>query len=125
MTHLTPGDTRTIGPPRPFDAAPSGQREFHTASCRLDRDRLQAGIASRRLELTRLECALVTACENAARRGARRGVRIGDRETWDRATWQRYLDGASRLEPEYGPRMRQLLREIDQLTRLAELPVGR
>ena len=38
--------------------------------------------------------------------------------------WQRYLDVAARLEPDFGPRMRRLLQEIDQLTRLMALPVA-
>ena len=71
-----------------------------------------------------LEAALVAACEQAAARGAAGRVRLADRETWDRAMWQRYLDAAARLEPGYGPRMRRLLREIDQLTRLIELPIA-
>jgi hypothetical protein len=51
-------------------------------------------------------------------------VRIDDRATWDRPTWQRYLDAATRLEPDYGPPMRRLLQEIDQLTRLIDLPIA-
>jgi hypothetical protein len=90
----------------------------------LDRDRIRAGIARRRQALAGLEAALVAACEQAAARGARSCVRIDDRATWDRAMWQRYLDAAARLEPDYGPGMRRLLREIDQLTRLMALPVA-
>jgi hypothetical protein len=48
---------------------------------------------------------------------------MDDRGTWDRATWQRYLDAAARLEPQYGPAMRRLLQEIDQLNRLMALPL--
>ena len=89
---------------------------------RLDRGGLRAGIDQRRLTLADLEAALATACETAAARGAARTVRIDQRETWDHATWQRYLDAATRLEPEYGPRMRRLFAEIDQLERLIALP---
>ncbi|MEO8716537.1 MAG: hypothetical protein ABI369_16150, partial [Acetobacteraceae bacterium] len=90
----------------------------------LDRKGLRQGIAERRQHLLDLETALVAACEARAARGRARGVRMDDRETWDKATWTRYLDAATTLEPEYDPRMRRLLREIDRLARLAELPVG-
>jgi hypothetical protein len=65
---------------------------------------------------------MVAACERAAARGRAGGVCIDDRATWDRATWRRYLDAATRLEPAYGPPMRRLLQEIDQLKRLMALP---
>ena len=97
----------------------SGQVHPH-----LDRDRLRAGIARRRQALANLEAALVAACEQAAARGAAGFVRMDDRETWDHAMWQRYLNAAARLEPDFGPRMRRLLLEIDQLTRLMALPVA-
>jgi len=66
----------------------------------------------------------VAACEKEAARGRSSAIRVDDRETWDRPMWTRYLAAAARLEPGYGPEMRQLLREIDQLTRLIELPVA-
>jgi hypothetical protein len=44
---------------------------------------------------------VVAACESAAARGAARSVRIDDRATWNRATWDRYLAEATRLEPDY------------------------
>ncbi len=34
------------------------------------------------------------------------------------------LDAATRLEPDYGPRMRRMLQEIDRLARLIDLPVA-
>ena len=45
------------------------------------------------------------------------------RETWDRPTWNRYLAAAAALEGQYGPPMRRLLREIDQLERVLALPI--
>jgi hypothetical protein len=38
--------------------------------------------------------------------------------------WQRYLDAATVLESEYGPGMRDLLRDIDRLERLLALPAA-
>lgn len=90
----------------------------------LDRNRLRQGIESRRQRLLDLEAALVAACEEEAARCRDNAVRMADRETWDRPMWARYLAAAARLEPDYGPEMRRLLREIDQLTRLTELPVA-
>jgi hypothetical protein len=55
-------------------------------------------------------------------RGSRPGRKpANDRESWDRATWNRYLAAATRLESTYGPRMRRLRREIEQLERLMTL----
>jgi hypothetical protein len=65
---------------------------------------------------------MVAACEADAAHGRAHGVRMDDRETWDRATWTRYLAAAARREAEFGPRMRQLLREIDQFERLMARP---
>jgi hypothetical protein len=36
----------------------------------------------------------------------------------------RHLDAAAGLEPEYGPRMRRLYKEIARLQRLCDLPVA-
>jgi hypothetical protein len=49
---------------------------------------------------------------------------MDDRETWDRATWDRYLAAASRHEPDYMPRIRRLLGEIDNIEKLLALPCG-
>lgn len=91
-------------------------------SSRLDLAGLRSGVVLRRARLARLETAMVAACERAAARGRAGDVHMDDRGTWDRATWQRYLDAAARLEPQYGPAMRRLLQEIDQLNRLMALP---
>ena len=90
----------------------------------LDRDHLRSGVMARRRTLAELETAMVAACEAAAARCAARGVRIEDRASWDRTMWQRYLDAATRLEPQYGPAMRRLYQEIDQLERLLALPLA-
>lgn len=124
MTHLASGDAGAAALPTRLSTShptppASGQVHPH-----LDRDCLRAGIARRRQTLADLEAAMVAACEQAAARGAAGFVRIDDRATWDRAMWQRYLDAAARLEPDFGPRMRRLLLEIDQLTRLIELPIA-
>lgn len=47
-----------------------------------------------------------------------------DCETWDKAAWQRYLEAAARLEPDYLPQMRRLLRDIDRFERLLTLPMA-
>ena len=64
---------------------------------------------------------MVAACEADAARGRPPGVRMDDRGTWDRATWNRYLAAATRMEPQFGPPMHRLLRDIDRLQRLLSL----
>ena len=90
----------------------------------LDRRGLHVGIADRRRRIQNLENRLVFACERAAARRAPPHVRFDDRETWDRATWDRYLAAATQLEPDYGPALQRLYLEIDQLERLAALPLA-
>ena len=117
MTHLNPGGAGI--------AASSGMlRCSHPAAHHLDSKGLRDGIARRRDGLLNLELEMVAACEAEAARDRAHGVRMDDRETWDRATWTRYLAAAARLEPEFGPPMRRLLREIDQLERVLALPVA-
>lgn len=90
----------------------------------LDRAKLLTSVAEHRRQLAELEASLVAECEDAAVRGHRHRVDPQDRETWDRATWGRYLAAATRLEPRYGKRMVDLHRAIERLTRLAEHGVG-
>lgn len=89
----------------------------------LSRAALRAGIDRHRETLAGLEAALAADCEAAAARGRSRHVDMQDRETWDQVTWDRYIDAAKRFEPDYGPRMRKLLNDIDRLTRLYDLAV--
>jgi hypothetical protein len=90
----------------------------------LDRNILPRGIAVRRHLLAELETLMVDACKRAAMRGACRRVRIHDHHTWDQATWRRYLEAVARLEPDYMPQMRRLLRDIDRFERLLALPIS-
>lgn len=77
----------------------------------------------RRARLAELEAEMIIACETAVLGVRPLTGKLSDREYWDRAMWQRYLDAAARLEPEYGPAMRQLLQEIQRLERLMALPL--
>ena len=117
MTHPTPGGTGLRIAPATPSSTPVSQRH-------LDRNILRHGIAARHHRLAELETSMVEACERAAMRGACRNVRIDDSKTWDKATWQRYLEAAARLEPDYLPRMRRLLRDIDRFERLLTLPMA-
>ncbi len=110
------GANLRIAPATP-SSAPLRQRH-------LDRNMLLHGIAARRRRLAQLETAMVEACERAAVRGACRKVRMNDHDTWDKATWQRYLVAAARLEPDYMPRMRILLHDIDRFEHLLTLPMA-
>jgi hypothetical protein len=102
-----------------------GSPPIHSEQRRhLDRQRLNTGVLARQKKLAEIETEMVAACERAAARGAATSVRIDDRETWDRATWDRYLAAAAQFEPDYGPRLRRLYQEIDQLNRLMALPLA-
>ena len=113
MTHPTPGGAGLRIAPAMPSSTPVSRRH-------LDRNILRHGIAARRHRLAELETSMVEACERAAVRGACRNVRIND---WDKATWQRYLEAAARLEPDYLPQMRRLLRDIDRFEWLLALPI--
>lgn len=112
MSHLDPGRAGlAVRLPMPH----------HLAPC-LGLQQLRDGIADRCRRLLDLELAMVAACEAQAARGRSPGVRMHDRETWDQPTWQRYLAAAAAVEHEFGPPMRRLHGEIDQLERVLALP---
>ena len=114
MTHMTSGG----GPPvalRTPDAT-----AFPPS---LDHGRLREAIAVRRQRLAECEADLVAACEKGVAHGAGRHIRLDDRTSWDRAAWNRYVETAARLEPEFMPEMLRLIRDIERLERLAALPV--
>jgi hypothetical protein len=67
---------------------------------------------------------MIAACEEAAWGACRSAGPVPGRDRWNRTTRQRYLAAAMRLEAAYGPRMRVLLREIDRLERLINLPIA-
>jgi len=115
MTHVTPGGGRPVAPPARAVA------RFQPA---LDRNRLREAIAVRRQRLAEREADLVAACEKAVAHGARRQIRLDDRTTWDRAAWNRYIDTATQLEPEFMPEMLRLIRDIERLERLLALPAA-
>lgn len=93
-------------------------------STRLSREAIRLGIALRHESLAELEDEMVAACEAAAATAGSRCLNADDRSRWDRATWDRYLDAATRLEAGYGPRMRRLRDDIARLERLLELPIA-
>jgi hypothetical protein len=95
------------------------------AACHpLSRQVLEWQIAMRRSRLGELEAEMIAACEATATAGRVPCVARADRDSWDRATWHRYLAAAMQLEPHYGPRMRHLRRQIVQFERLAALGFG-
>ena len=124
MTHVRPGGAGAAAPSTFVSAPPPNLRPPVRVTPRLDPEQIRYRIAQHRARLAELEGALVAACEAAAARHRASEVRVEDRATWDRPMWQRYLDAATVLEPEYGPRMRDLLRDIDRLERLLALPAA-
>jgi hypothetical protein len=121
MTHVTPGGA---GATSPSAFASHPPLDLRPLAPRLDPEQIRRRIAQQRARLAELEASLVAACEAAAARHRASAVRVEDRATWDRPMWQRYLDAATILEPDYGPRMRDLLRDIDRLERLLALPAA-
>lgn len=79
---------------------------------------LRAALADKRLMVSRLEAGWVAAAEAAIARHLPKHVRLDDRGTWDGPTYRRYLAQAEKIEPEFKPRIRRLLSEIDSLERL-------
>jgi hypothetical protein len=84
----------------------------------LSRQVLDLQIDRRRVRLAELETEMIAACETMALGPRPLTSPSFEREHWDRATWQRYLAAAMRLEATYGPPMRRLHQEIGQLERL-------
>ena len=118
MTHLSPAATRRRTSP-PLAPSPSFNALLG------DRSHLRSALQDKRGTIARLEAAWVAAAEANATAGCARGIRTDNRETWDRATWDRYLAAASQHEPDYMPRIRRLLSEIANLEKLLALPSGK
>jgi hypothetical protein len=104
-------------------AAPGASpRSLSTTPLLGDRSRLTAALATKRAAVAELEAAWVAAAEAAIIRHIGGSVRIDDRATWDKATWLRYLAAAEQQEPEFKPRLKRLLTEIDSLEKLLSMP---
>jgi hypothetical protein len=124
MTHLTPGGIRAPVTGRLSTIRTLALPLQRILAATLDRDRLEAGIASRREQLAHLEAQMVADCEAAAAKAAPRAARIDDRETWTMPMWDRYVSAAARLDPTVGRRMHRLSLEIQQLQHLLDLPAA-
>lgn len=122
MSRVHPNRETRLAPP--FATYPPTQSTLRPSqpSLGIDHQHLRAIIAGRRATLSAIETEMVTYCEADAARAAPRSVRLDDRGTWDRAMWDRYLSAATRLEPDYMPRMLRLHRELGRLERLLLLP---
>jgi hypothetical protein len=118
MTHMSPAATMRRSLPPVSLTAPA-----FTALLG-DRSRLRAAQLDKRTAIARLETAWVAAAEADAATGRGGSVRMDNRETWDRGTWDRYLAAASRHEPDFMPRIKRLLGEIDNIDKLLALPTG-
>ncbi len=119
MTHLSPAATMRGTTPRASAASPA-----FTALLG-DRSRLRDALLDKRLDIARLETAWVAAAEVDAVIGGDSSVRRDHRETWDHATWKRYLAAASKHQPDYMPRITRLLSEISNIETLLALPNGK
>ncbi len=125
MTHqYREGASALVRPPLMSARAGLALPAAAPAANHLDGNALAHAIAARQRALADTEQRMVAACEAAAARGAAPEVNIADRGTWDRATWNRYLAAATRLEPEYGPTLRQLHSDIAKFNRLMKLSLA-
>jgi len=113
MTHLTPG-----GAARSPAALVSGSRFPTAPPLGIDHERLEEAIIRRRTQIALIESEWVSICEQRAAHHASHQVRLDNRETWDRAMWNRYLAAAAETEKNYLPRLRSLYNGIARLERL-------
>ncbi len=79
---------------------------------------LRSALTDKRTLIARIEAEWVATAETAITKHIPKHVQINDRATWDGETYKRYMDEAERIEPEFKPRLRRLLTEIDNLERL-------
>jgi hypothetical protein len=117
MIHMSPAATMQR-------ASPPASATCSFVALLGDRGRLRAALLDKRATIARPETAWVAAAEADAAAGRGRIVRMDDRETWDHATWNRYLAAAARPEPNYMPRIRRLLGGIANIEKLLALPSG-
>jgi hypothetical protein len=120
MTHIRPslGARSTLPPIIQGLSVPS-------TPLGLDPNHIRGAIAAKRSEIASLESDWAAASERAAARSLGGLGRLGDRETWDRATWNRYLSAAADGQDLYLPRLRRLYAEVERLERLQDpLPAG-
>jgi hypothetical protein len=90
----------------------------------LSRQVLDMRVRVRLARLAEPEAKMIAACEAAAGGMRPRSDAGFVREHSDRATWQRDLAAAMRLEAEFGPPMRRFRQEIGQLERLITLQIA-
>lgn len=79
---------------------------------------LRTALTDKRALVARLEAEWVAAAEVQLARHLSKHIRIDDRGTWDGPTFSRYMLEAERIEPEFKPRIKRLLGEIDALDRM-------
>ena len=116
MSHVSPGGGQTLAP------SLASRSPMATPPLLGNRQRLRDALATKRAAVASLEAAWVAAAEADIARNASRDVRIDDRSTWDKTTWSRYLVAASAHEPDFKPWIMRLLREIDSVEKLLDMP---
>ena len=76
---------------------------------------ITAAIVALRAEIASLEADWAAESERAAARSLGGIGRLGERETWDRATWTRYLTASAECQHRYQPRLRRLYADLARL----------
>ena len=115
MTHIRPrlGDRGDVPPLQPC-------LSLRSAPIGLDSGHIRTVILRKRAEIAGLEADWAAASERAAARCLGGVGRLGERETWDRATWSRYLAAAIQSQDLYLPRLRRLYVAVERLERLQD-----
>jgi hypothetical protein len=103
-------------------AAPALPQNLSTRSpiMGIEPHRIQDAILRKRAQIASLELDWSSASERAAARSLGAAAGLGDRESWDRATWDRYLSAASDCQEDYLPRLRRLYEGVTRLEQLAD-----
>jgi hypothetical protein len=116
MTHMSP---------RLADQAPRLPLtlSLRAAPIGLDPGHIPSAAAAKRAEIASLEADWAADSERAAARSLGGIGRLGERETWDRATWNRYLAAAQESQHLYLPRLRRLYAEVERLEQLQNNPL--
>lgn len=111
MSYLHPDLAQRVASARALQSLPSYEAPGSVGV----QHTVAAAITARRAEIADLEADWAAASERAAARSLGGPARLGPRETWDRATWSRYLAAAAECQDLYQPRLRRLYAELAQL----------
>jgi hypothetical protein len=90
----------------------------------IDPSQLERVLAEKHAEIIAVETEWTAKTEQTAARSL--GLpNLGDRQNWNRATWNRYLEAATTCQDKFLPKLRRLHAEVERLEKLrAAYPPG-